>query len=193
MILEVVLDVAERLERAGLRYVIGGSIASSVWGQMRQTNDADFAVRMDREDVDKLVSAFGDPYYVSSLDVEEAFRERKEYRTIQILHMDEVFKIDVFVVGDDPFVRSEFERAKTVALISGRSVKIACPETIVIQKLRWYRLGNMVSDRQWNDIVQVLETQSERLDWSYLREWANHFGLGEWLEKARSEAIDPCE
>ncbi|MBI1950999.1 MAG: hypothetical protein HYS34_06525 [Acidobacteria bacterium] len=31
------------------------------------------------------------------------------------------------------------------------------PEDILLQKLRWYRLGNEVSDRQWRDVTDLLQ------------------------------------
>ncbi|RYD81549.1 MAG: hypothetical protein EOP84_10835 [Verrucomicrobiaceae bacterium] len=107
--------------------------------------------------------------------------------------MNEDFKIDVFVVGNEPFVDSEFEKAKTIELLPGRTIRVASPETIVIQKLRWFLLGNMIIDHQWNDIVQVSDTQRDVLDSEYMRHWATYFGLEELLLKAESEAIDPAE
>jgi len=29
------------------------------------------------------------------------------------------------------------------------------PEDILLQKLRWYRMGNEASDRQWRDVLGV--------------------------------------
>lgn len=64
-------------------------------------------------------------------------------------------------------------------------------EDIILTKLRWYELGRGISDRQWNDLVLVIETQGDDLDWTYLEKWAAHFGLAELLAEARAEAIQP--
>jgi hypothetical protein len=70
--------------------------------------------------------------------------------------MDEAFKIDLFLTGESEYENSVFERAVEVELLSGSTVRFCAPENIVLAKLRWFEHGNRVSDRQWNDIVQVL-------------------------------------
>lgn len=72
----------------------------------------------------------------------------------------------------------------------GLHIPVSSPEDVILHKLRWYQLGNRVSDRQWNDIVQVLEVQAGRLDLDYLDRWAKHFGVKELLELAIEQA-DP--
>src|SRR5690349_5987620 len=52
--LEIALLVAEAIERAGGEYFVGGSVASSLQGEPRATNDIDFVVSMTR------VRAFAD-------------------------------------------------------------------------------------------------------------------------------------
>jgi hypothetical protein len=187
---EIVQDVAQRLAAADIRFLIGGSLASSVWGQPRQTNDADFALVVSHEDVEALVESFADPYYVSASSIQEAIEDSQPFRSFQILHMDEVFKIDAFVLLDTDYSRSEIERRRFIKAGTEIELPYASPENTVINKLRWYDLGNRVSDRQWNDIVQVLEVQKGRLDEGYLDLWTEHFGLRDLLDEARSQTFD---
>lgn len=63
----------------------------------------------------------------------------------------------------------------------------SCPLSILIAKLRWYDMGNRVSDRQWNDIVGVLEVRGDELDLDYVRNWARCFGVEELLNEALGE------
>ena len=35
------------------------------------------------------------------------------------------------------------------------------PEDILLQKLRWYRLGGEVSDRQWRDVLGIVGVQGQ--------------------------------
>ncbi|RYG23528.1 hypothetical protein EON82_13710 [bacterium] len=69
-------------------------------------------------------------------------------------------------------------------------VRCSTPEDIVLRKLMWFELGNRVSDRQWNDIVRVLEVQSPTVDLGYLRHWATELGVAELLEEALAQRID---
>ena len=102
--------------------------------------------------------------------------------------MDDPFKVDVFVMGETTYEKSEQERAEMQELFPGVPGLVIAPENIVLQKLRWYDLGNRVSDRQWNDLVQVIEIQGDAFDREYLLKWAEHFGLKELAEEALSEA-----
>ena len=68
------------------------------------------------------------------------------------------------------------------------SLPILSPEDVILQKLRWFDLGDRVSDRQWADILGVLETQQvANLDVDFLREMADQAGLRDLLEKALDE------
>jgi len=40
------------------------------------------------------------------------------------------------------------------------------------------------SDRQWRDILGVLDIQSDRLDFKYLQKWAEELGVQDLLQKA---------
>ncbi|MGV3617313.1 MAG: hypothetical protein ACO1SV_18455 [Fimbriimonas sp.] len=191
-VLEIVSDVVKRFEALGLRYALGGSLASSIWGQMRQTNDADIVLRLPRSFAPALKEAFASPYLISGSEIEAALESTEEFRTVQVLHMDEAFKIDLFLLRDGEFEATELDRARIVTVAPGIAIRVYAPENIVIAKLRWYKVGNRVSDRQWNDIVQVLEVQRGQLDEAYLDQWASHFGVRDLLEQARGQVVPPA-
>ena len=62
--------------------------------------------------------------------------------------------------------------------------------SILLQKLRGYRLGNEVSDRQWRDILGIIGVQGRRLDLSYLRRGALTLGVTDLLDRALGEVQD---
>jgi hypothetical protein len=64
------------------------------------------------------------------------------------------------------------------------SVRFASAEDTVLHKLAWYRLGNEVSDRQWNDAIAVLNVQAAALDLEYLEHWAHRLGVLDLLQRA---------
>ena len=71
-----------------------------------------------------------------------------------------------------------------VASDPDRFLYIYTPEDILLQKLRWYRLGGEVSDRQWRDVLGIVLVQENRLDAGYLREGAHLLGVTDLLERA---------
>lgn len=188
--IEVLVEVASALERAGIPYAVGGSFASSAWSSPRVTHDIDVAVRIGHATIPRLISELGPDFYLDADSAEEAVSSSDQYRMFQAIHMDQSVKVDFFAVADDEYSISEIGRAIPVEVSPGVLVPHAAPENIIIQKLRWYELGNRVSDRQWNDIVQVIEVQRGRLDWDYLRKWAAHFGLTGLLKEADAEALE---
>lgn len=192
----IVADVSRRLDAQGIRHVVGGSFASSAWGEMRFTNDADIAVMVEAPEAPALLAAFPPPYHLTLSQIEEALGEPGLYRMANAIQMDEAFGIDLFLVRADAYNLAEFSRARRVETAEGVFVPFAAPEDIVLQKLRWYEAGNRVSDRQWNDIVRVLECQRPDLDYAYLGRWAHELGVEALLEEALAERTgepDPFE
>jgi hypothetical protein len=63
--LEVVADAIQRFHAIGLKPLIGGSFASSAWGQPRQTHDLDITVHIPSEHAEALIRAFETDYMVN--------------------------------------------------------------------------------------------------------------------------------
>ena len=182
---KLIRDLLNVFETFGIEYQIGGSFASSVWGTPRQTNDLDLAVSLRPALVTPLVEMLRQDYVVEAEQINDALASTAEFRSFQLLHVEELFKVDIFLINSDEYNLTSLRRAKEVDLLrDGSTVLVTSPEDILVTKLRWYLLGNLVSDRQWNDILNVIEMQHGNLDQDYLRRWSDHFGVGTLLEKA---------
>ena len=72
-------------------------------------------------------------------------------------------------------------------MILAEPIAIASAEDIILEKLRWFRLGEEVSERQWRDVVDVIKVQDDSLDLVYLRQWATALGVSDLLERALRE------
>ena len=69
----IVIDVlAERLDALGIGYFVGGSVASSLHGIFRATNDVDLVVDLPEDRVDALVAALAPDFYVDADMIREA-------------------------------------------------------------------------------------------------------------------------
>lgn len=194
--MEIVAQVSQRLTAQGIRHVVGGSFASSVWGEMRTTNDVDIAVMVEAPDADKLLAAFPEPDRLTLAQIDAALAEGGPYRMTNAIHMDEALGIDLFLVRQDPHNLAEFARARPVEAVTGVFVPFAAPEDIVLQKLRWHEVSHRVSDRQWNDVVRVLEFRRHGIDYAYLHHWARELGVEGLLQDAlaqRADTDDPFE
>lgn len=187
-VVEIVAEVAAALRSCNIPFVIGGSFASSAWGHPRQTNDVDIEVLINLESWACLKSHLGGDYLVNESEFMESINSDETYRTAQLINIEEAFKIDLFLLRDDAYTKSEMARVKVVPLAENVKLPVLAPENIVLHKLRWFASGGEVSDRQWSDIVQILETQSGRLDTIYLEHWSLHFSVHELLQRALEES-----
>jgi hypothetical protein len=191
MISEPLLVVA-RLARAfddlSIRYVVGGSFASSLYGVPRATQDVDLVADIGLPQVDALTSALAGEFYIDAGMIRDAIQRRASFN---VIHLATMFKADIFIARDDAWSREEMSRSRTKPLDTpeGRvTIHFASAEDTLLHKLVWYKLGNEVSDRQWGDIVGVLEVQSDSLDREYLDRWARDLDVSDLLDRARRQA-----
>jgi hypothetical protein len=187
--LDALAEVAGILDRLDIAYAIGGSIASSSYGRVRFTQDADITVELSEAQAERFLAAVQDRFYISREAMAAAIRQRS---TFNIIHLDSAFKVDLFVRKDTDFDRQLLRRARPMLLTGtgtdGRPFSFVSPEDIVLLKLRWYREGGEVSGRQWEDILGVLAVQGDGLDHGYLRKWAEVLDVMDLLGKALAES-----
>lgn len=184
---EVTLKVTGVLEKLGVSYLIGGSLASALYGMVRTTQDSDIVAQMRLEHLQPFVSALQDEFYIDDEMIAEAIQRHSSFN---IIHRETMFKVDVFIPRPRPFLQSQLARAQRQTFIFENKVsaKFASPEDTILSKLEWYRLGGEVSERQWRDILGVLKTRAGELDLDYLRQWGADLKVSDLLERALKEA-----
>jgi hypothetical protein len=185
--IEVTLKVTNILEKLGVPYVIGGSLASTLYGMVRSTQDSDIITEMRPEHVPPFVSSLQNEFFIDEEMIADSIQRHSSFN---IIHRDTMFKVDVFIPRPRPFQQSQIARAQrqTFDLESETSANFASPEDTILSKLEWYRMGGEVSDRQWRDILGVLKTRSGELDLIYLRKWAQELKVTDLLERALKES-----
>lgn len=182
--LRVALEVVGVLEELGISYHLAGSYASSIHGIPRQTQDIDLVVDLDDASVTALLERLPDNYYRDLESAREAVRRRASFN---LIHLASGVKLDLFIVGAEPYDREELSRSREVRLPSAPDCRlfVKSAEDTILRKLQWFRLGGETSDRQWGDVLGVVRSQGQALDLEYLKRWAKALGLEDLLKRAR--------
>lgn len=175
--------VARAFETLGVPWAVGGSVASAAYGEPRATNDVDVVAVLDVVATRRLGALLGDDFYYS----EDAAREAvTAHGSFNVIDQRSIIKVDVFVPATGPLGVGQLARRRTLEILPGLTLPILAPEDVVVQKLRWYRMGGEVSDRQWRDVVAVL--RGGDLDDAYLERTCRDAKLDDLLERARADA-----
>lgn len=184
-----VAPVAAAFETLGVPYYLAGSVISSLYGVARATADVDVVAELRQEHAAPIFTALVDGYYVDEDMIRDAITRRSMFN---VIHLATMLKVDVYVAGE-AFDRSALDRRRRDSLTTASSapdLAVATPEDVVLHKLRWFRDGGGMSDRQWGDVLGVLRVQRS-LDLPFMRSWAVQLGVEDLLERALVEADYP--
>jgi len=184
---EVVAALAAILDELGIEYAVGGSMASSVYGKARFTQDADITVEPFESKAEVFFNAVRALFYISREAMFDALRQRGSFN---LIHLERALKIDIFVRKDTDFEKQLLPRRRFLELAEGMEKKLAVvsAEDIVLLKLQWYRQGGCVSESQWKDVLGVMKVQRSKLDYAYIKKWAKIIGINDLVERALVEA-----
>jgi hypothetical protein len=178
------------LDGLAIPFMVGGSVASSVRGIYRATNDIDIVARLSERDIPRLASELGAEFYSDAEMMRDALRRG---RAFNVIHYASSAKFDIFPITSDPYSQTQLDRREVEDVVLAEGVNVKCPvasaEDIILAKLVWYRLGGEQSDRQWNDLRGVRAVQRQRLDEDYLRKWAAHLRVQDLLDRLLGEEL----
>jgi hypothetical protein len=170
---ELLRRVVETLERLRLNYLVTGSIATTLYGEPRFTNDIDVVVQLPLERAEDWVQAFpADDFYVDAEQVRLAIARRGQFN---IIHPASGLKVDVMIPAMDEFDRSRFARARRVRPADDFEADFAAPEDVIVKKLLYYSEGG--SEKHLRDIGGVLRISASDVDRDYIATWAQRLGV----------------
>jgi len=184
MIGEFLNRVTAALEMHRVPYMLTGSVASSLYGIPRATNDVDIVIAPTREQLLSLVQMFQRlGLVVSSEAAVSAFRSRKQFNVIDF---SRGLKLDLILRRDREFSVTEFDRRDTHE-VEGMRLTLASPEDVLIAKLEWAKMGE--SERQIIDAAGILHVQGSALDFTYIEKWVDVLELRPQWDAARKKSV----
>ncbi len=183
-IAEALQPFLQALDRFGIPYYVGGSVASSFYGSWRQTQDVDVILAIRPDQIRALAKLLAQDYAIDADAWIDAFRHGQPFN---IFFQHTFTKIDVMPL-QTAHRQEEERRAQRQSLFVGTPpIRLSSAEDTILAKLQWDRaMGG--SKRQWTDILGVIRNQQPNLDLMYLRAWADNLGVRSELEQALVDA-----
>ncbi len=176
---ELIKLVTSRLGKAGIPYMLTGSIALDFYAQPRMTRDIDLVVELHPTDASKLYGLFSPDFYLDEGSLHRAIRDKTMFNAI---HNEWMIKVDFIVRKDSEYRKVEFNRRQEVEAGEGLRVFVTSPEDLILSKLEWAKdSGSEVQKRD----IQSLLALVPHLDYDYLNRWAQALGLSRQLQELK--------
>jgi len=176
--------VIRTLERAGIQYMITGSVASSLQGEPRSTHDIDMVIAIGKSRAHELVKAFPPPdFYLDEHSILDAINAQSMFNVIDLKSGG---KVDFWILSNEAFDRSRFSR-KISEEFMGMEMQVSSPEDTILAKLKWAKLSGG-SEKHFTDALRVYEVQYGKLDLDYLEHWAEKLDVKSLWKRITDEA-----
>jgi hypothetical protein len=169
-LLLIISQVLEALNQLNVPYMIVGALSSNLYGEPRQTDDADFVIELGNIPLSTLISKLGPGF---KLDTQLGFETITGSNRYHIYHIDSEFLIEFFLLTPDAHNQSRFARRKSIVFADVPAF-VQSVEDVIVQKLRWYKRGHRQKDL--DDAKNVVDTQAgipDALDLAYIRHWTD--------------------
>lgn len=161
------------LEKAGISYMITGSIASSIYGEPRNTLDIDLVVLLEKQQISQLPALYPEEeFYLPPSDVIAIEARREAHGHFIIIHHHTGLKADIYLSRSHPSLPWALQKIRRVDTPSS-PINLAPPEYVILHKLEFYREG--ASEKHLRDIAGIIEQQE--LDREFLDQTIHHLHL----------------
>ncbi len=172
--LDIVRDVSQRLDGAGISYMLTGSMAMNYYAQPRMTRDIDVVVALRPTDAERVVKLFSPDYYVSREAVDSSIAHQSLFN---LIHNESIIKVDCIVRKENEYRLTEFNRRQRIK-IQDFETWIVSKEDLILSKLFWAKDSH--SEQQLNDVKNLVATNCDR---AYIEHWTAELGLSSlWQE-----------
>jgi hypothetical protein len=174
--------ITSALDKAGIPFMVVGSLASSLHGNPRFTQDADLVIRPDGRSLEVFLQQIGSEFYLAPETARQALRTHSMFN---IIDAGSGWKVDLIIAPPSDFGEQAFLR-RVWACVLGVDVAVQSPEDTILSKLLWGKESG--SEMQYRDALSVAVLRWEKLDQQYLRRWAAELDVVESLDRVLAEA-----
>ena len=174
---QVLMEAIAQIERLGIPYAVMGGFAARAWGLPRPTYDADIAIAVSPEGLQRLFDAFEQQGFDVPPEHRSGFLDTLgELRKAKVTRFagNHVWSTDLFM-ADGAFLQSALGRARPAPVGAARA-RVMSAEDIVLLKLLASRRKDLAD-------IEEITLLCPALDKAYLRQWAQKMGVQSRLEE----------
>jgi hypothetical protein len=179
----VLRRISAALDRAGIAYMLTGSLASAHHGAPRSTQAIDIVIAAKPEQLRRFVECLPSGEYYADWDA--ALEAPRRQSLFNVIDLATGWKIDLIIRKSRSFSKEEFGRRQLVNA-QGLRLFVVSAEDVVIAKLEWSKLAQ--SQRQIEDVAAILKLRWELLNRPYLERWISELNLDEEWSNAKHMA-----
>ena len=171
--------------KLGLRYMVTGSVAGTIYGEPRLTHDVDIVLALENNQIPSLCTEFSlDEFYCPPPEVIAIEQKRSMRGHFNLIHHKTGFKADIYLAGEDDLNLWGLARRQEI-VFEGETLFFASVEYVILRKLQYYRDGG--SEKHLRDIRGMLSVSADRIDRQELEVRVDALGLiREWNKIAEN-------
>lgn len=170
-----VYAIADLLEQLGISYALAGRCARLAYGSSPDAvSEAVFIADLPDNRVPAFVEAAQTLFHV----------EQTTPREILLKRLATLFDVRIRLARP-PFESELLARRRQHGLGRRRLVWVVSPEDAILTSLFWYDRSGGEQIAHWDDAVDMLHTQGDALDETYLHAWAQRLGVRTLLHAAQ--------
>jgi hypothetical protein len=175
---DVLDDAAAKLDALAIPYVVVGSCASMIYGEVRFTRDVDIPADVAVQHIPSLMAAFPPPdHYLSEVAIADALRRKSQFN---IIYNQWGVKVDVMIPDAAAREMNQLGLGITITRTSGQPIRFASPEHVIIKKLEYYQIGG--SEKHLRDIAGMLKLSAFPIDRDLIATWSAKIGAQDTWE-----------
>ncbi len=179
------LPLLDSFDHLGVRFVLVGSLACSIYGLPRAVPDVDVLADVHQEQLPGLCQHLSAHYLIDPDAVARAIQQQTFF---SVLHVSRLIKVDILLPSTS-FDISLLQRRQAMTVVEGRApLWMARAEDLTVMLLRWYQQRGDNRDDYWNDLLGLLKVQAPTLDLPSLCQQAQTLQVSELCTQALIDA-----
>ena len=166
--LDIVRDVSQRLDTAGIGYMLTGSMALNDYDLPCVPHNLDFVIALRPSDAEVMVRLFSADYDLSREAVDSAIAQQSFFN---LFHRKSRVKVNCIICQQSKYRLTEYSRRQRVKFENFKTW-IVSKEDLIISKLHWARKSH--SPRHLRDVKNLVATGCDSV---YVERWTRALGI----------------